>query len=82
MGKCTMVPQGPQIEMELFMSFKDSLVAGIFLAALVGMLVMLFNVPVGIDPKRFGAIVFGAILFFGAINLVLVLLDSINKNRE
>ncbi|EEE45802.1 hypothetical protein [Roseibium alexandrii] len=63
------------------MNTRDSLVAAIFLAALLGMIVMVLNVPVGIDPKRFGALVFGAILIFGALNLVLVLLEA-RKNRK
>lgn len=58
------------------MNVKNSLAAGIFLAALIGMIVLLFNVPVGMDPKRFGGLVFGAILVFGVVNLVLVLLEG------
>jgi hypothetical protein len=58
------------------MNVKNSLATGIFLAALIGMIVLLFNVTVGMDPKRFGGLVFGAILVFGAVNLVFVLLEA------
>jgi hypothetical protein len=58
------------------MNVKNSLATGIFLAALIGMIFLLFNVPVGMDPKRFGGLVFGAILVFGAVNLVFVLLEA------
>jgi len=58
------------------MNAKSSIATGIFFAALIGMIVLLFNVPVGMDPKRFGGLVFGAILLFGAVNLVLVLLEA------
>ena len=58
------------------MNLKNSLATGILLTALIGMIVLLFNVPVGMDPKRFGGFVFGAILVFGVVNLVLVLLDG------
>ncbi|MES0809775.1 hypothetical protein ABLO27_09860 [Roseibium sp. SCPC15] len=58
------------------MNFRGSIVSVIMLAALLGLAVLMFNVPVGVEPKTFGAWAFGAILVFGVVNLFLVLLDS------
>ncbi|MEP3428261.1 MAG: hypothetical protein ABJN98_06250 [Roseibium sp.] len=64
------------------MAFRDMLVTAIMLAALFGMAVLLFNIPVGIDTKTFGAWVFGAILIFGIVNIILVVADGLkNKNN-
>jgi hypothetical protein len=58
------------------MNLKDTIIPIIMLAALLGLAVMTFNFPVGIHPKAFGAWVFGAILLFGCLNLVLAFFES------
>jgi fatty acid desaturase len=57
-------------------NLKDSILPLIMLAALFGLVVMTFNLPVSIHPKAFGAWVFGAILLFGCLNLVLAFFES------
>ncbi|MEP3045740.1 MAG: hypothetical protein ABJL55_12255 [Roseibium sp.] len=64
------------------MKLKDIAVSAIMLAALAGMGVMLFNIPVGIDTKTFGAWTFGAILIFGVINIALVIADGIRGRND
>lgn len=61
------------------MNIKDTLTTLIMLLALAGMSVFLFNIPTGIETKKFGAMVFGAILFFGIINIGFVVMDRIRK---
>jgi protein-S-isoprenylcysteine O-methyltransferase Ste14 len=57
-------------------NLKETILPLIMLAALFGLVVMTFNFPVGIHPKAFGAWVFGTILLFGCLNLVLVFFES------
>lgn len=64
------------------MKLKDLTIALMMAFALLGMAVLLFNVPVGIDTKTFGAWTFGAILVFGIINIILVLIDSFQKPND
>lgn len=64
------------------MSLKDTIIPIIMLAALFGLAVMTFNFPVGIHPKAFGAWVFGAILLFGCLNLVLVFFESRRRDDD
>ena len=54
----------------------------IMLTALFGMIVMMFDVPVGISPKRFGAFVFGAILVIVVLNLAYVLFENARKDKD
>jgi len=63
------------------MNIRDTITTLIMLLALAGMSVLLFNIPVGIETKKFGAIVFGAILVFGIINIGFVVLDRL-QNRQ
>jgi fatty acid desaturase len=64
------------------MNLKDTILPLIMLAALFGLVVLTFNFPVGIHPKAFGAWVFGAILVFGCLNLVLVFVESRQRHRD
>lgn len=64
------------------MSLKDTIIPLIMLAALFGLAVMTFNFPVGMHPKAFGAFVFGAILLFGCLNLVLVFFETRSRNSD
>ncbi len=43
------------------------------------MIVMAFNLPVGIGTKQLGLLVFGAILVFEVLNLGLIVLESLKK---
>lgn len=64
------------------MKLKDLSITLMMVLALVGMSVFLFNVPVGVETKTFGAWTFGAILIFGIINIILVLIDSFQKPKD
>ncbi len=61
------------------MKLKDTIFPVIMLLALFGMIVVAFNLPVGMGTKQLGVLVFGAILVFGVFNLALVVLDSVKK---
>ncbi|MCV0426714.1 MAG: hypothetical protein K5905_14690 [Roseibium sp.] len=64
------------------MNIRGSIISVIMLAALLGLAVLMFNVPIGIEPKTFGALAFGAILVFGVVNLFLVFMDSQNDQKN
>jgi hypothetical protein len=66
----------------IFMKFQNSVMPLIMLTALFGMIVMMFDVPVGISPKRFGAFVFGAILVIVVLNLAYVLFENARKDKD
>lgn len=61
------------------MKFKNTILPLILLLALFGMIVMAFNLPVGLGTKQLGALVFGAILVFGVLNLILVAIEARQK---
>lgn len=61
------------------MKLKDIFITLIMFLALFGMAVFLFNLPIGIDTRTFGAWTFGAILLFGVINIAMVIIDSIKR---
>ncbi|WP_421982174.1 hypothetical protein [Roseibium sp.] len=61
------------------MKLKDVFITLIMLLALAGMGVFLFNIPIGMDTRTFGAWTFSAILLFGIINILMVIIDSIKR---
>ncbi|CTQ76648.1 hypothetical protein [Roseibium alexandrii] len=61
------------------MKLNDIIITLIMFLALLGMAVFLFNIPIGIDTRTFGAWTFGAILVFGIINIAMVVIDSIKR---
>ncbi|CTQ72829.1 MULTISPECIES: hypothetical protein [Roseibium] len=63
------------------MKFQNTVMPLIMLTALFGMIVMMFDVPVGMSPKRFGAYVFGAILVIVVLNLAMVLFDNARHKK-
>jgi len=54
----------------------------ILAVALVSIPVLMFNVPIGISTKTYGAIAFGLILLFGALNLFFAWRDSIRSRSD
>lgn len=51
------------------MSTRDMMIVGILAVALFSITVVVFSAPIGISTKTYGAIAFGLILLFGALNL-------------
>ena len=64
------------------MTLKDKLTAAIMLIALVSIPFLLFGNPTGLSAKAFGAVSFGIILVFGAVNLILVWWDSVGGKKR
>ncbi|MTH96939.1 hypothetical protein [Roseibium sp. RKSG952] len=58
---------------------KDTLLAVVMIIALIAVVVLLFNINVGLDTRTFGLIAFGAILVFGVVNLIIALTGN---NRD
>jgi len=64
------------------MSLKDTMITLIMMTSLIGMAVFIFNLPVGVDTKTFGALAFGAIAVFGMISIGMVVLDALHSRRK
>ena len=61
------------------MTKRDQITSAIMLIALAAMGVLVFNLPVGMSPRIFGAIAFGAILLFGALSILMTFIDVFHK---
>ena len=64
------------------MSKRDILMAGIILVALVSIPYLLFATSRQYEIKTYGAIAFGLILAFGALNLILAWRDTVRRRKR